>query len=48
MNTPNEWSNLNGNVEEEGILIGGCIEVLKDIIGTKFDKTTEICYNKYY
>lgn len=37
----NDWSNLNGDVDEEGILIGGCIEVLKDIIGTKFDKTNE-------
>ncbi len=38
---PNEWLNINGNVDSEGILIGGCIEVLKDIIGTKFDKTNE-------
>ncbi len=37
----NEWANLNGDVNEEGILIGGCIEVLKDLIGTKFDKTNE-------
>lgn len=37
----NEWVNLNGDVKEEGILIGGCIEVLKDIIGTKFDKTND-------
>lgn len=36
---PNEWININGDVLEEGILIGGCIEVLKDVIGTKFDKT---------
>lgn len=41
LNVVNEWSNLNGDVLEEGILIGGCIEVLKDIIGTKFDKTNE-------
>ncbi len=38
---PNEWLNINGNVDSEGILIGGCIEVLKDLIGTKFDKTNE-------
>ena len=37
----NTWLNLNGEVYEEGILIGGCIEVLKDLIGTKFDKTKE-------
>lgn len=37
----NKWINLNGNVDEEGILIGGCFDVLKDIIGTKFDKTNE-------
>ena len=41
LNQVNEWSNLNGDVDEEGILIGGCIEVLKDVIGTKFDKTNE-------
>ena len=40
-NTPNECININGDVDEKGILIGGCIEVLKDIIGTKFDKTKE-------
>ena len=38
---PNEWLNINGNVDEEGIVIGGCIEVLKDIFGTKFDNTLE-------
>ncbi|HIS18623.1 MAG TPA: LD-carboxypeptidase [Candidatus Coprovivens excrementavium] len=37
----NKWTNINGNVNEEGILIGGCIECLKDIIGTKYDKTKE-------
>lgn len=41
MNTPNEWLNINGNVDEKGVLIGGCIDSLKDIIGTKFDKTKE-------
>lgn len=35
----NEWLNLNGNVLEEGILLGGCIECLKDVIGTKYDAT---------
>ena len=38
---PNEWLNINGDVDESGIIIGGCIEVLKDIIGTKFDNTLE-------
>lgn len=38
-NLVNKWLNVNGDVLEEGILIGGCIEVLKDIIGTKFDNT---------
>ena len=31
------WENLNGDVNEEGMLIGGCIECLKDIIGTPVD-----------
>lgn len=35
----NEWLNLNGEVCEEGILIGGCLDSLKDLIGTKFDGT---------
>jgi len=38
---PNKWLNLNGNVNVEGALIGGCLDVLKDLIGTKFDKTKE-------
>ena len=37
----NEWENLNGDVDEEGVLIGGCIDVLKDIIGTKYDNVKE-------
>lgn len=37
----NEWFNINGDVDDSGILIGGCIECLKDIIGTKYDKTKE-------
>ncbi len=40
-NANNEWVNINGDVNSEGILIGGCIEVLKDIIGTKFDYTKD-------
>lgn len=41
LNMENKWLNISGDVDETGILIGGCIEVLKDIIGTKFDKTNE-------
>jgi competence ComEA-like helix-hairpin-helix protein len=37
----NVWNNINGNVDETGTLIGGCIECLKDIIGTKYDNTKE-------
>ncbi len=35
----NKWININGDVDETGTLIGGCIESLKDVIGTRFDKT---------
>ena len=42
----NVWKNLNGDVLEEGILIGGCIDVLKDVIGTKYDNVKEFI-NKY-
>ena len=38
LDTDNNWININSEeIEEEGIAIGGCIESLKDIIGTKFD-----------
>ena len=37
----NEWMNINGDISETGILIGGCIECLKDVIGTCFDKTND-------
>ena len=30
---------LNGDFESSGMIIGGCIEVLKNIIGTKYDNT---------
>lgn len=39
LDTDNGWINLNGDVYEEGMLIGGCIEVLKDLIGTPYDYT---------
>ena len=35
----NEWIQINGNVDAKGVLIGGCIECLKDVIGTRFDHT---------
>ena len=35
----NKWISYNGNIDSTGILIGGCIECIKDIIGTKFDNT---------
>lgn len=37
----NEWININGDVNQEGILIGGCLDVLKDLIGTEYDGTQE-------
>ena len=33
------WKNLNGNFEVEGRIIGGCIDCLRDLIGTAFDNT---------
>lgn len=30
---------INGDFESNGIIIGGCLEVLKNIIGTKYDNT---------
>lgn len=37
---------IKGDFKSEGILIGGCIECLKDLIGTKYDNTLNFI-NKY-
>lgn len=33
------WKNLNGNFSVEGRIIGGCIDCLRDLIGTPYDNT---------
>ena len=35
------YENINGDMDVTGRLIGGCIDVLKDMIGTKYDGTLE-------
>ena len=41
LDTPVVYENLFGDVDISGRIIGGCIDVLKDIIGTKYDGTEE-------
>lgn len=41
LDTPVVYENLFGDVDVSGRIIGGCIDVLKDIIGTKYDGTEE-------
>ena len=41
LNTDVEWLTPNGDANIEGRLIGGCIDCLKYMIGTKFDYTKE-------
>lgn len=41
LDTPVIYENLFGAVDVRGRIIGGCIDVLKDIIGTKYDGTDE-------
>lgn len=36
-----EWETLNGSVDITGRIIGGCIDCLRDLIGTRFDYTKE-------
>jgi muramoyltetrapeptide carboxypeptidase LdcA involved in peptidoglycan recycling len=38
-NIVNDWITFGKAIDCSGRLIGGCIDVLKDIIGTKYDKT---------
>ena len=35
------YKNINGNVDETGRIIGGCLDVLTNIIGTKYDYTKD-------
>ena len=37
----NEWNSFEKQVDEQGVIIGGCIESLKDLIGTSLDYTKE-------
>lgn len=37
----NEWNSYGKDINQEGVLLGGCIECLKDIIGTEFDNTLD-------
>ena len=40
LNTKVKWKSLNNeNIKVKGRLIGGCLDVLVNLIGTKFDKT---------
>ena len=32
---------VNGNFKDSGVIIGGCLDCLKDIIGTKYDNTKQ-------
>ncbi len=41
LNTDDIWITPNGSVDIEGRLIGGCIDCLKYLIGTRFDFTKE-------
>ena len=41
--TPVRWEYENDRVELSGRLLGGCLDVLLDLVGTRFDKTAEFC-----
>lgn len=43
LNFPVQWENLfnEENLKFSGRIIGGCIDVLSELFGTRFDKTTE-------
>ena len=43
---PTDWKCLNGSFEESGILIGGCIECLRFVIGSQHDNVVNFV-NKY-
>ena len=41
--TPVRWECEGDRAELSGRLLGGCLDVLLDLVGTRFDKTTEFC-----
>ncbi len=43
LNTPVCWKNLNSenDIKIEGRMIGGCIDIITELFGTRFDKTKE-------
>lgn len=41
--TPVKWECEHGYAELSGRLLGGCLDVLLDLVGTRFDKTAEWC-----
>lgn len=41
--TPVRWECEKESVTLSGRLLGGCLDVLLDLVGTRFDKTTEWC-----
>ena len=41
--TPVRWENDGGSATLSGRLLGGCMDVLLDLVGTRFDKTAEWC-----
>ncbi len=41
--TPVYWECENDSAELSGRLLGGCLDVLLDLVGTRFDKTKEWC-----
>lgn len=42
---PNKWKSINSN-KMEGILLGGCLEVILNLIGTKYDYVKDYVLNK--
>jgi len=41
--TPVKWECSTGQTKLYGRLLGGCLDVLLDLVGTRFDKTVEWC-----
>lgn len=41
--TPVRWESNCGNTTLSGRLLGGCLDVLLDLVGTRFDKTVRWC-----
>ena len=49
-NYDNDLQSINGNFHDQGIIIGGCLDILRHLLGTEYDNTSKFLekYKNYH